>query len=444
MKVQEFDLKEVKEYTSILNKKPNVMIPFLILTMLVALLTMLIATFLIDKEYLVTTAGTYSTSEDLILYAPYQGAIKEVRYEDGQSVTAGETIILLDDSSITVSEEELLAEIESNKTKLSYLKLQEESIKEGVNKFDASDSNEIVYYKKVENYFNKLSKGSNVDLTNLEETRDMLYKQVDCINREVNLFDKENESLWYYKVESYLQSLNVYVDTVDGEEEIKKKDSQYKEALKNEKLLECLNEIESIDNEIKTLVEDNNQEINSNAEENYRMKNEELEYIYEEIASTQKTIDDIEVRMKQIELQKAEFIITAPTNGTVNFVQNFKPGMVINTTTPICKVIADNDGKRITTEIPAEYIRKISEGETVKVSFDLLEAYSKKYYTGTIERISADIFMNETDGTSYYQAVINLDQQLDKLKSSTPCEVKIIYDKKKWITYILECLGFKD
>ncbi|MCL2321146.1 MAG: HlyD family secretion protein, partial [Oscillospiraceae bacterium] len=250
---------------------------------------------------------------------------------------------------------------------------------------------------------------TNADLQNLVNQRNLKQRQVDLINLNIqsineneNLFqvDKDDEKSYYYSMEAYLVQYQAQDNNGSSSADI----SAQIQKLKNDMLID----------------------INTN------LKN---------IADKK---SDYDVKLSSLQNQANNLKVMSPQNGYIHYVIPVVEGVTVDASKVYAKINGvDTSLANMITMIPAAYIKNITIDCPVKVSFDLQEGYNKKYISGKITSIDSDVTTDVMANQSFYKAYIKLDDNIENPRTNMPAEVKIVYDKKKWVDYILEMLSFK-
>jgi|GEM_PF-5934117 len=447
----EYDFDEIKEYSLIYERNPTVIIPFFIGSVIVFIIVFLVMIFTVDKEYVVTTQGNIQSEDAIDISFPAPGKISKVNFKEGDTIKKDDVIFELDDSYYKSQIEKLNSDHDIDVTNERLYLKQKDCVIQGINDFDVNDKDEATFYYKMQVYLqslydlnnnsriynqksvlknNALSEASieldaaNNDLKNINAEignnssnselignltlqRDLKQRQIDLLNLRIksinettNLFDvnKDDEKSNYYKIEAYFNNLNEIDSGSSSSVEAQR------EMLKNDALIDINENLKNI----------------SDKKEDYEIK----------LSSLQNEANNLKVK--------------SPQNGYVHYLIPVAEGMTVDTLKPYVKLngVATNDINMITM-IPAPYIKNIDKGYTVKVSFDLQGGYSKKYINGSIISIDSDITTDGILGQSYYKAFLRLDENIENPKTNMPAEVKIVYDKRKWVDYIMELLSFK-
>ena len=121
------------------------------------------------------------------------------------------------------------------------------------------------------------------------------------------------------------------------------------------------------------------------------------------------TAFDLIERRRILQRKLARLEIKAPVSGIVYDLQVFAQQSVIVPAAPILYLIPQDRPLVITTQVATTDVDQVYVGQPVAVRFSAFDQRSTPELDGTITKVSADAFENETLGLSYYRAEIALD-----------------------------------
>ena len=108
--------------------------------------------------------------------------------------------------------------------------------------------------------------------------------------------------------------------------------------------------------------------------------------------------------------------IRAPVSGIVYGLQVFAPQSVIRAADPVLFLIPQDRPLVIATQVQVVDVDQIFVGQDVTLRFSAFDQRRTPELQGKVTLVSADAFQNETSGTSYYRAEVQLDEgQIDRL-----------------------------
>ena len=143
----------------------------------------------------------------------------------------------------------------------------------------------------------------------------------------------------------------------------------------------------------------------------------------EQITRANATIAQAEAQLARIDAIISDRILTAPFGGTVTEI-DILPGETVNIS-PVITLLARN-GFEVTARIPEIDIGQLAVGQQVEMFFD---AKTDEMITGEIDFIS--LKSTEIDGVAYYEAVIDLVNVPDWMRSGLNADIDIIINEER-------------
>jgi HlyD family secretion protein len=132
----------------------------------------------------------------------------------------------------------------------------------------------------------------------------------------------------------------------------------------------------------------------------------------------QTALRDIEAR--EIELAErrrslrdriARLDVRAPVAGTVYGLQVFGPGAVLRPADPLLSIVPDGRPLIVTARVPVVAIDEVTPGQVTTVKFPAFDQRTSPDIMGTVTRLSADAFVDQTTQQAFYRAEITLSQE---------------------------------
>lgn len=127
---------------------------------------------------------------------------------------------------------------------------------------------------------------------------------------------------------------------------------------------------------------------------------------------------EIELRERGISLRDtlAKMKIRSPSSGVVYGSQVFAIQSVISAAQPIMYVIPQDQRLIVSARVEAIHVDQVQIGQDVTLRFAAFDQRQTPELSGRVSNLSADVFLDETSGMSFYQAEIILEEgELDKL-----------------------------
>ncbi|MCX7088246.1 MAG: HlyD family type I secretion periplasmic adaptor subunit [Methylococcales bacterium] len=121
-------------------------------------------------------------------------------------------------------------------------------------------------------------------------------------------------------------------------------------------------------------------------------------------------------------------------------------GGVITAGKPILDIVPEDEDLIISAQVSALDIDRIKLGAIAEVRFSAFSSKTTPTMEGVISKVSADSFVNETTGASYYLATVNLTEDSQKklgslkLMPGMPAEVLINAGERTLFEYLLQPL----
>ena len=500
------DIKDLSDSREVMVRKAPKSILIFILIILIIVITLLLWSFFGEIDEYSTVSGEIRPQASTnIISAINGGKIKELNFENGDIVEAGDTILTLDTGSAESQKEALTTNIEEYKEKIKYNNQLKECVEKGENTFSQSNE-EIEYYNQYEKYVNDLevSLGQIYDTDNqnknskkeanvtLQSVQDSIDKDSKLIEEYNNIINAVENNLTFSSSNSMLISYyNNYIKSIDNADiQIKEYEHTYeslkqqigngvtqsqvdevkvqldsamsqKESLKTAFLLEVNQKIDNLNTEIESLNATKEKtsvsldSFSSSTSENQVKEQAKLNMI----VSVDSTISTLENAKTEYEMQLLSVnetlensVITAEISGQIVFYDELSVGNTVQVGVQIAKIMPSNNELRTILYIPNTEISDVKIGQKVEYMVSSISStdYGKVY--GEITDISADSFADESSGKIYYKAeatlesssLTNLSGEIKELKSGMTVEAHIVSGSKKIIIWFLEQLNFID
>ena len=498
------DIKDLTDSKELMERKMPKPILLFFLIVFGIVLTLLIWAFFGEIEEYSTVEGKIrpQTSTNIIS-ALSSGKIKNLNFENGNTVNKGDVILSLDIGSVESKKDILILGISKNEKKIQYNNKLKECVEKGENKFLKSED-EIEYYNQYEKYIsdlevslNQIQDADNQNNKAKEETTVTLNSLQDSINKKQELikeynniiyavnndadFSSENDMLFYYfcnyktNIENedtlikeceatYNQLVNSSDESITQEQidDAKLKiDSakNKKESTKTAFLLEVNQKIDALNNDIDTLK--TTKEKTSLSLNTFSSATSEKD-IREQaklnmLVSIDITISNLETAKEEYEMQLMAINdtidnsqIKADASGQIVYFNELSVGNVIQSGDKIAKVIPTNTEVKAILYIPSAVISDIKVGQKVEYTIASISTTDYEKVGGTITDITADSFINESTGMTFYKAeatvdnltLTNLSGEEKNIIPGMTVEAHIVLENKKIIIWLLEQLNF--
>ncbi|TFH86496.1 HlyD family type I secretion periplasmic adaptor subunit [Billgrantia azerbaijanica] len=163
----------------------------------------------------------------------------------------------------------------------------------------------------------------------------------------------------------------------------------------------------------------------------------------EQLRQAQAQIAEAEERITALSDQVRRTVITAPVSGTVVGRQVHTVGAVIRPGDAIMDIVPAGDGFVVEARIPSRDIDNIYRGQKAEIRFSAFNQRLTNIIDGEVIHVSADSFEDEATGQRYYKARVRVSEEGRKdmteqmqLLSGMPAEVMIRTGERTFASYI--------
>jgi HlyD family secretion protein len=164
---------------------------------------------------------------------------------------------------------------------------------------------------------------------------------------------------------------------------------------------------------------------------------------------------DLQLRVLELAEQRRNLLlmlnrldVRAPTAGVVHSLQVYAPRSVIRPADPILYIVPQDRPLMIAARVDPIHIDKIMLGQMVTVRLSALDQRTTPELNGRVQVISADVFVDQTLGTSFYRVEIVLEpSEYDRLPAGTvlipgmPVETLIRTAERTPLNYLIKPLA---
>lgn len=146
------------------------------------------------------------------------------------------------------------------------------------------------------------------------------------------------------------------------------------------------------------------------------LKTELREKAITELRDSHASARDLAEQRRNIKEQLERLEIRAPVAGVIYGLQVFAEQAVIQRAQPVLYVVPQDRDLVIMSRVDPLHIDQIFVGQTVYLQFPAFNSRDTPDLLGRVTRMSADSFVDETSGISFYQAEVQLDEgQIERL-----------------------------
>lgn len=356
------------------------------------------------------------------------GIIKQLYVKDGDSVRAGDPLILLDDTQAR-------AELQILRGQL-YVALAREARLVA----ERDQDSEIRFAEKL-----SVSDERALDATNLEKQQFVARKL--SIDGEIAVLQQRVAQL-----KAQVEGLSALIASkktriASYKEEILDNEALLSEGFVDKKRLRDLQRLqESLIGEVaehQSNVAGVTVQIGEAELQILQIKKNFRTEVVERLSETQSTLFDIYERIAAVEDRVERSVVTAPVSGVVLGLGFHTLGGVVSPGTPILDIVPESGELIIEAQVSPADIDRVSIGLTADVRFSVFKSAITPVVVGEVVSLSADRLLNE-DGSPYYLAQVKLVpesvQELDNtpLVPGMPAEVLINTGARTLLEYLVQ------
>lgn len=167
--------------------------------------------------------------------------------------------------------------------------------------------------------------------------------------------------------------------------------------------------------------------------------------VNEQLREAQSQLDNSREKALALSDQVRRTTITAPVAGTVVGLSTHTIGAVIEPGKPIMNIVPASDGFMVEARIPAQEVDNVYPGQPADIRFSAFNQRRVPVVDGVVRHVSADSFEDESTGANYYKARIGVSPEGKaalgddlQLLSGMPAEVMIETGEKTLAEYLLQ------
>ena len=503
------DIRVISDSKEMYESKPHPFLSIFIYILLICIILAFIWMYFGEIDIVSKGRGVVRPNENVsMIRNKVQGEVLVSNLEEGTIVTQGDILLTIAYDNLEIKRlqsEELLRDTEQ---KLSLLKKFSNSIEQDINLF--SKDTEKEYYERYIKYkqdYISLTNGVSIEnrtdkittiqtqiskdvyedkITEYTITCTQLDQYIQSIEKGENVFTDKN-CTYALEFENYLIKIKELQRNINNKEFTYKLNQELKENdLIAEKDYESSKEdLEFANNELAQLktstfknVQDQMKEITSakklaeqelnklildpylietNLEQREltlkQYKTDILVDLYNKIQEQDTLYRSQKRELESIELAISDCTIKAPIDGTIHITQEVSKGDLLGSGTDIATVIPINDSMyKIEIFMPNSEIASLKIGDTIKYKFDALPYKEYGQFEGTINNISTDAKVSDTQGISGYiiegsisnETVYSYKNEPAQIKIGMTCEAHVITEQKKILFYLLEKVNLLD
>lgn len=175
-----------------------------------------------------------------------------------------------------------------------------------------------------------------------------------------------------------------------------------------------------------------------------QLTNDVREQVATNLRQVQDQVFDLEERLVALRDIVKRTKVIAPVSGTILGIQVSTEGAVIGPGTPILDIVPQNQPLIVKAQVAPQDADVVMPGLTAEIRFSALNQRTTPIFFGKVVTISADAFVNEQNGQSYYDAKIEISEKEAKklegfqLGPGMPAEVIINTGDRTALDYFVK------
>ena len=358
------------------------------------------------------------------------GIISEILVEEGDTVTAGQTLLVLDDTRVGAafsllqgqyrSAAALKARLEAERDGLERVRYPQwlETAVEGGDTVDYLATQDRIFRARAKSLDNR-SAIYRQRIAQMREETIGLTEEIKAQGRHIALLDEEIESIRAlvkkgFEGKSRMLALERRREEVAG-----------KRALNRARIAR----VEQRVGETRLTI--------------IALENERQNEVVAELREVETRISDLRERMSAARDELLRTRVTAPVAGTVVNLRVFTRGGVVRDGQRLMDIVPTGSDFVVEARVPPTDIDVVYPDLPAQVRLTAFSHLTTPPLNGTVLRVSADRFTDERTGIAYYEAQIGLDpgqpELADlKLHPGMPADVMIITGKRTALDYLLK------
>lgn len=362
------------------------------------------------------------------------GIVKEIRYKEGDTVSAGDILIVIDDTRIKANADAL--------TKQYYLtKAEEARLNTEIKQLES-----IVFPQELNeaHYQHNTGEIMRSQVALFEARKQALKGELEILGKKEVQLNKLIEGLVAQKKSKKRQIALLNEEIKDNQRLFKTK------AISKIRLLELQRMAASLEGELGNLISEIASTELQGGETKLKMlqlKRNFQEQALEDMRKIQTHVLDTQEKMFAANDIHARTKVTAPVDGIIVNNQIFTNGEVINSGKTLLEIVPQNIKLIIEARVQTQDIDTVAPGMEAEVRFLPFKQRLIPIVLGRIESVSADILEDERSGENYYLAKVEIpESEMDKLGEHTlvpgmPADVIVNAGQYTFLEYLLAPLS---
>ncbi|TJZ99783.1 HlyD family efflux transporter periplasmic adaptor subunit [Bacillus thuringiensis] len=431
------DIDELTDSREVMDSKPRSFTIIFIYIIIFLLFAFLIWAYFGKIETVTKLNGVVRPDKEVsIISSKNTGKIKDINIEEGKKVKAGEVLFTIEHDDLNIQKQNYEHQLEEKNKHVDNLKKLKNAIKDNKNPFSNTPAEEYYYNRFLKNQSDyndqkqqsNLSKGqiqvqietTKAQIKTANETLDNLKNLKRSVNDNVNYLPKD--SSYYVQFVDYQMNVN----NIQSKDELDKFKNQFLT-----KLMSTIEENQNKVNELKAVVESNNQLLGKMSDTNdnsslSKYSKTELNQIDTEIQLANEKINELNFNLNNLNASIDGYIIKAPIKGIVSIDTPINKDDLIQPGAHIATIIPeDNSQYRIELAISDKDINSIKEGKEIKYHFPSIPYREYGELKGKVTKIGIDSKQDPKSGASFYKAYASMENKLLYNQKGKKAEVKV-------------------
>lgn len=356
------------------------------------------------------------------------GTVRAIRVRDGDRVTQGQELVLLDDVRIDAQLDLLRTQLDSERAKAARLEA------------ERAYAAKLVFPKDLESRKDqpKVAEQLGRETTLFRARRDAIETQVAMLRKQIS--------------ETALETAALSEQLAAEERALK---LQREELVSNERLLEqgyvqktrimtlqrAVAEYEARHGEHRAELSKARQRVSELELRVLSMRNTYAQTAADELKETSARMFDLEERIRPSRDASERQRIAAPIGGEVVGLRVFSQGAVVGPREVLMEIVPDEKRLIIEARIRPEDINHVRSGSQADVRLTAYQARTTPLVQGAVTYVSGDRLVDQQSGAPYYVVHIevppaNLAQENLRLQAGMPAEVFIRTDERTTVDYL--------
>lgn len=357
------------------------------------------------------------------------GIVDKILVEDGESVEAGDTLVVLSDTQVSSQLEMARSQYLINLAMEARLLAEQEnadtmSVPKDLQSIDDPRIQQILAVQK--SLFVARRQSLESTLKALDEQIVQMREQISGLEERISVNTRRVASL-RAEAEDFR---SLYREGLGDNQRIRELERQ-------------ILEYEGNNSEFRSNIAQLRSQISENRLEREVQQQEFNKEVGEQLRQAQAQIAESQEQMISLQDQVARTRVIAPVSGTVVGRQIHTEGAVIRSGDVIMDIVPSNDGFVVEARVPTRDIDNIFIGQYAEIRFSAFNQRLTDSVDGEVIHVSADSFEDEATGQRYYRARVRVtddgrDSMTEQMQllSGMPAEVMIRTGERTFASYI--------